>query len=112
MTPLSPDLTSAILRWLDVPAGRPGVRHLSSLLPATEAEYGPNGLFLESVIVNKVVGDRQCRFNSADRPWRIHWDTRRERGEIPLLSADLSSWLASFFGMDEAILASALAVVA
>jgi arylamine N-acetyltransferase len=37
----------------------------------TAADYGPDGLFLERVIITKVIGDTVWRFNSAERPYRL-----------------------------------------
>jgi hypothetical protein len=37
----------------------------------TAADYGPDGLFLERVIISKVIGDTVWRFNSAERPYRL-----------------------------------------
>ncbi len=38
---------------------------------ATAADYGPDGYFLDRIVVNKVVEERLWRFNSADRPFRL-----------------------------------------
>src|SRR5690606_29352816 len=38
---------------------------------ASTADYGDRGLFLDRVIVNKVVGERVWRFSSGERPYRL-----------------------------------------
>lgn len=39
---------------------------------ATTADYGSNGLFLDKVVINKIVSELPWRFNSAEQPWLLN----------------------------------------
>jgi hypothetical protein len=39
---------------------------------ATTADYGPHGLFLNKVVINKIIGELPWRFNSAEQPWQLN----------------------------------------
>lgn len=79
---------------------------------ASSADYGDDGLFLDRVIVNKVVGDRVWRFSSGERPYRLEAFSQSGRREaIPIEDRDVVPTLAQRFGMDAAVLARALAAV-
>lgn len=39
---------------------------------ATTADYSTTGLFLDKVIINKIINEQPWRFNSAEQPWRLN----------------------------------------
>lgn len=77
---------------------------------ATTADYGPEGLFLDRVILNKVVDGQVWRFASSDVPWRMETFQNGHKVEMPL-EGDVAEALASRFGMDAGLLEKALALV-
>ncbi len=80
-------------------------------------DYGPGGLFLDRVVINKYMavagrGERLCRFNSRSRPWQI--EVFAPQGAemphpLPEEAEPAAAVLGQWFGMDEGVLASALA---
>ena len=79
---------------------------------ASSADYGETGLFLDRVIINKVIGERVWRFSSGERPYRLEAFSRSgEREEIPIEERAIVATLADRFGMDAAVLAQALTAV-
>ncbi len=69
---------------------------------ATKADYGENGLFLDFVIVNKIINNEPWRFNMAERPWRLNrfdWGQRYDT-ELP---DDVPTAVAQHFGLDTAV---------
>ncbi|WP_420632024.1 arylamine N-acetyltransferase [Candidatus Leptofilum sp.] len=76
---------------------------------ATENDYGENGLFLDFVIINKVINNQQWRFNMAERPWvlnRFDWGQRFDT----VLVGDVATSVALHFGMDTAVVQRAFAL--
>ena len=76
---------------------------------ATEADYGDDGLFLEFVIINKVINNQPWRFNMSERPWqlnRFEWGKKFDR----LLTGDVATTIAKHFGMDTAVVQKAFAL--
>lgn len=76
-----------------------------------EQDYGEGGLFLDRVIIVKVIGDRLWRFNSQETPYRLEAFTRGEKQEYLIPPEGLSRSLAKHFQMDERKIEVALAVV-
>ena len=74
---------------------------------ATAADYGENGLFLDRVIVNRVIGERLWRFNAGERPWRFDTFTWGEREEH-IIVGDPSASVAQRFGMKKEVITNAL----
>jgi hypothetical protein len=70
---------------------------------ATAADYGPQGHFLDRVIIHKVIGEVLWRFNSGERPYYLEFFENGRRGQQPL-NEDVGKALASKFGMDEDVL--------
>lgn len=73
---------------------------------ATEADYGENGLFLDFVIINKIINNQPWRFNMAERPWRLNrfdWGTRFDTEMI----GDVPTAVAEHFGLDTAVVRQA-----
>ena len=73
-------------------------------------EYGPGGLFLDRVIVSKVIAGHVCRFNSDEQPYVLerfgpgHSDSVR-------LGDDPAGDVGRLFSLDERLLRQALRVV-
>lgn len=84
----------------------------SAYAAATCDDYGPCGLFLDAVVLKKVVAGDPWRFSSKDRPWVLERfrDGVRETRPLPE-DAGAAALLARHFGIDEAIVGRALAVV-
>lgn len=74
-------------------------------------DYGEAGLFLDRVILVKVIGERLWRFNSAETPYRLESFTRYDRQELPISPGEETKRLAERFHMDEGKLGTALRVV-
>lgn len=77
---------------------------------ATSADYGIAGLFLDRVIVKKVVAGDVWRFASGERPWvleRFHAGTRMTLA-LPSTTNEAASRLSAHFGMDHRTLRRAL----
>lgn len=130
--PLDDHLTSCGTPWFryDVsPAGRRRYRlenhphptpHLFDLidepvsadayLEALRHDYGPGGLFLDRVVIRKLVNERVWRFTSHERPWQLRCFTDGTRTEHPLPDdiAPAAACLGQHFGMDVATIAVAL----
>lgn len=80
---------------------------------ATCADYGAGGLFLDRVVVKKLVGGEMWRFADLDRPWRLERFRDGGRTEHPLperLEAAADA-IARHFGIDAAIIGQALSLV-
>ena len=76
---------------------------------ATEADYGEDGLFLQFIIVNKIVNGQHWRFNMNERPWqlnRFEWGKRFDT----LLTEDAANTVANHFGMDTAVVQKAFSL--
>jgi hypothetical protein len=74
---------------------------------ATIADYGPRGLFLDRVIINKVLQDVPWRFNSSEEPLHLASFPNGQRVEVPL-GDNVAVELAQHFAMDEEVLRQAL----
>ena len=78
---------------------------------AAIADYHPEtGLFLDKLIINKVIDGNLWRFNSADPPLRIEVFVDGRKHEYPL-GADPAEHLAAKFQADRDLIAEALAIV-
>jgi arylamine N-acetyltransferase len=78
---------------------------------AVTQDYGTNGLFLDRVIMTKVIDEKIWRFNSSDHPLRLEAFDRSSKTEILLPERLLARRLASHFGMDRQIIQDALDAV-
>ena len=77
---------------------------------ATTADYGPDGHFLNRVIVTKVVDGQVWRFCSSERP--LHLETFPDGRRIDRsLDGDVAKAVADHFSMDVAMVRAALAAV-
>jgi hypothetical protein len=74
---------------------------------ATTHDYGPNGFFLNRVIVNKVIAGAIRRFNSEEQPphFEVFENGHRIDDEI---TGDMAQTVARYFGMDEDTVRAAL----
>jgi hypothetical protein len=80
-------------------------------------DYGPGGLFLDRVVINKYMtvagrGERLCRFNSQARPWQIEIfgpHGAEMSHPLPVKAGPAAAALGQWFEMEEGVLASALA---
>lgn len=73
---------------------------------ATAADYGENGLFLDFVIVNKIINHQPWRFNMNERPWRLNrfeWGKRIDTE----IEGEAAAAVAQHFGMDTAVVQQA-----
>lgn len=94
-----------IYTLLDEPIREPDYRM------AIELDYGANGLFLERVIVVKIIGKRLWRFSSTDQPYRLEWFDKAGQGSVPVPPDQVASVLADQFQMDKAKIQKALEIV-
>ncbi len=77
---------------------------------ALMADYGEQGLFLDAVIVNKVVDNQIWRFASRDSPYRLE-SFRDGVGTEHPIEGGVADAVASKFGMDVATTRAALNIV-
>ena len=78
---------------------------------ATTADYGENGLFLDTVIVNKIINNQPWRFNMAERPWRLNrfdWGRRIDYE----MAGDAATAVAEHFGLETAVVQKAFHIIA
>jgi arylamine N-acetyltransferase len=93
-----------IFTLIDKPVG------VADYIVASNADYGASGLFLDRVIINKIIDDAAWRFSSAERPYQLErFAADGSRQLFPLAEADLAATLAAHFAMDGAVIARALA---
>ncbi len=78
---------------------------------ATIADYGQDGLFLDKLVINKVVDEQLWRFNSAESSSHLQRFENGTRIDTPM-EGDVAAALASRFGVDEATVRAALDVLA
>ncbi len=77
---------------------------------ATTNDYGRGGLFLDKVVVNKVLDGVVWRFNSTERPWHLERFAAGVRTDV-VLEGDLAAVataVAQRFGIDPGIVRAAL----
>lgn len=67
---------------------------------------GENGLFLDFVIVNKIINNEPWRFNMAERPWQLNRFEWGQRIDTPL-NGDVATAVAEHFGLDTAVVQQA-----
>jgi hypothetical protein len=77
---------------------------------ATRADYGPAGLFLDRVVIRKIVDGRVTRFASAEVPWHIQAFEHGEHHSEAIGDdvATAGARLAAHFGMPAAVVLAAL----
>jgi arylamine N-acetyltransferase len=80
---------------------------------ATTNDYGPNGLFLHEVVINKVMDAALWRFSTRDLPLHLETFHNNQRVDIPIEGNldHVAHIIATKFQMNEATLREALARV-
>lgn len=73
---------------------------------ALQADYGPDGLFLDKVVIVRIVNEQLWRFNSAEPPAHLQHFAEGQRVNHPI-EGELSASLAAHFGLDRAIVQAA-----
>ncbi|VAW32843.1 hypothetical protein MNBD_CHLOROFLEXI01-4254 [hydrothermal vent metagenome] len=76
---------------------------------ATAADYGEDSLFLDVVIVNKIIHNQAWRFNMAEWPWRLNRFEWGQRFDTEL-EGDAATAVAKHFGLDTAVVQQAFAL--
>lgn len=84
----------------------------SAYAAATINDYGPYGLFLERVVITKVIDSQVWRFSSRELPFRLEVFSRGGKQEIPLTEQNCVHLLAERFAMSADVIADALQLVA
>jgi arylamine N-acetyltransferase len=74
---------------------------------ATTADYGDNGLFLDQVIVTRVVGDRIWRFANREQPERLASFKGGTRTDHPI-DGDIAAVVGHRFNINDTVLRRAL----
>lgn len=77
---------------------------------ATANDYGPDGLFLNRVIVSKIIDGRLWRFNSEEQPPQLQRFDGETRVNL-LIEGDVAAAVAGRFGMDAETVRAALKAV-
>ncbi len=77
---------------------------------AATADYGPDGFFLDHIVINKIVAETMWRFNSSEEPWRLNRFQNGQRFDVEL-NGDVATAVARHFGMDEAVMQAAFSIV-
>jgi hypothetical protein len=101
----SPHPSPYCFTLIDQPVPDAAYRH------ATTEDYGPGGLFLNRVIVNKVIHGQLWRFNSAEPQPRLEMFVDGERTDFTI-AGDPAEVVGRHFGMDIDTLRVAMTVVA
>jgi arylamine N-acetyltransferase len=91
-----------IYTLLDTPVCEPDYRRV------VEQDYGLTGLFLDQVILVKIIGDRLWRFSTKDQPYRMEWFSQATRGEVMIPPGQTAYLLAERFQMDQGKIEAAL----
>ncbi|MBT8484805.1 MAG: arylamine N-acetyltransferase [Phycisphaerae bacterium] len=66
---------------------------------ATRADYGPGGLFLDQLIITKVIDGRSWRYRGDEQPQTLEWFARENSG-VRCVPADPVPTLGRHFAMD------------
>lgn len=75
---------------------------------ALTQDYSDRGLFLDRVIINKVIDGKIWRFSSSDRPLQLEAFDPNGKTEVLLPEPLLTRRLAGYFGMERAVIEAAL----
>ncbi len=78
---------------------------------AVRGDYGNTGLFLDRVILVKIIDDKLWRFNSTEKPYKLEAFDKKSRQEKLLAPERLSHLVAKQFGIAEELVAAALSYV-
>jgi N-acetyltransferase len=94
-----------IYTLLDTSVDEPAFRRV------VEQDYGETGLFLDQVILVKIIDDRLWRFSTKDLPYRLEWFSGVGRGDVAIPPDQAAKMLAERFQVDQARVETALKVV-
>lgn len=75
---------------------------------ALTQDYGDHGLFLDRLIINKVIDGKIWRFSSSDRPLQLETFDPHGKTEVLLPESLLARRLAGYFGMERTVIEAAL----
>lgn len=75
---------------------------------ALTQDYSDRGLFLDRVIINKVIDGKIWRFSSSDRPLQLEAFDPHGKTEILLPESLLARRLSSYFGIERTVIEAAL----
>ncbi|HTV01693.1 MAG TPA: arylamine N-acetyltransferase [Luteitalea sp.] len=80
---------------------------------ATRADYGPSGLFLDRVIIKKIIDGDQWRFASSEPPWVLECfrDGERTAHSLPTDLEALAAALSTHFAIEARTVHEALIIV-
>lgn len=73
-------------------------------------DYGQDGLFLDRVVITKVIDEQVWRFNSGEKPYQLEAFAGKEKRSVPL-PEDAAGALANHFSMSPHIISAALHAV-
>ncbi|HEX2620634.1 MAG TPA: arylamine N-acetyltransferase [Phototrophicaceae bacterium] len=79
-------------------------------IAATTADYDVNGLFLDRMVITKVVNGRVWRFNSGEKPYHLEMFHEGVRYDTPI-EGDSGQVIGEHFGIDTEIVSRALALI-
>lgn len=83
---------------------------IETYLAATIADYGEHGLFLDKIVINKVVNGRLYRFNSEESKTKLEHFWQGEKF-VTTLDDDGGTAVSHHFSMDESVVCRALTLV-
>lgn len=83
---------------------------VEAYVEATRADHAPGGLFLDVVVIKKIVDGELWRFTSGERPWTLERfrDGMRDTTPLPTSIDAASTALSRHFAIDRDIVARAL----
>lgn len=81
--------------------------HDTAYRQATTNDYGPDGLFLNRLVLTKVVRGRAWLYNPLESPDHLFSFLRADRNSVPI-GENKASFLAEHFQMDAAVLQKAM----
>jgi hypothetical protein len=79
-------------------------------MAATTADYDENGLFLDRVVIARIVGGLEWRFNSAEPPYHLQMFQHGQRYDTPIVGEPCKV-IGEHFGIDTEIVRRALELV-
>lgn len=83
---------------------------LAEYRQATTADYGPNGHFLQRVIIHKILDEQMWRFNSSEKPPQLTRFGDGQRFDHPI-DGNVATALAAKFSIDEVVVSRALDLI-
>ena len=83
----------------------------AAYLKMAAADYGEKGLFLDRIVIRKVIDGVPTRFDSADLPYNIHLLQQGAKHKNHIASQDVITALHSHFGIDKELLQKAFAAL-